>query len=87
MIQKCSKFEITKVSQTLRPLVLHRDYGIMIKGAGAFQDRLNKMGCTRWSYTRDTGKTTQMPYWRLPDSAQDDPNEATALALEALRYL
>jgi len=67
--------------------ILHGDYGIMIKGTGAFQDRLNDMGCIRWSYTRDNGKTAQMPYWRLPDSAQDDPEEATALAREALRYL
>jgi DNA transformation protein len=67
--------------------IVHFDLGIMIKGAGAFIDRLEEMGCERWVYTRKDGGTATMPYWTLPPEAQDDPDAASALALEALRYL
>ncbi|MDA7425394.1 TfoX/Sxy family protein [Thalassococcus lentus] len=67
--------------------IIHSDFGLMIKGAGAFAERLEAMGCTRFSYTRKNGTTTAMPYWTLPDSARDDPEEAVALAREALAYL
>ena len=67
--------------------IAHGDMGLMIKGAGAFADRLDAMGCTRWTYSRDGAKQVAMPYWSLPDSAQDDPAEAVALAREALRHL
>ncbi len=67
--------------------IIHSDFGLMIKGAGAFADKLDAMGCTRFTYTRKNGVTTSMPYWTLPDSAQDDPDEAVALAREALQYL
>ena len=65
----------------------HSDFGLMLKGAGAFADRLQAMGCTRFTYTKANGVTASMPYWTLPDSARDDPEEATALAREALRHL
>ena len=52
---------------------------------------LEGMGCTRWTYTRDRGAKaggpTGMPYWTLPDSAQDDPTAASALARRALTFL
>ncbi|SMX36338.1 TfoX/Sxy family protein [Maliponia aquimaris] len=67
--------------------LMHSDGSLYLKGAGAFIDRLEAMGCTRWTYTRDTGKTAAMPYWTLPGSALDDPEEAVALAREALRHL
>ena len=67
--------------------IVHSDGGIYLKGQGPMQDRLEEMGCTRWSYTRDTGKTTYMPYWTLPDDAQDDPDRAAELAREALQHL
>ncbi|CUH80419.1 TfoX/Sxy family protein [Tropicibacter naphthalenivorans] len=67
--------------------IVHGDMGIMLKGAGDFVQRLEDLGCTRWEYTRKDGAHAAMPYWTLPDSAQDDPTEAVALAQEALRYL
>lgn len=67
--------------------IIHGDFGLMIKGAGAFAERLETLGCTRFTYTRANGTTTSMPYWTLPDSAQDDPLEACALAREALEHL
>ncbi len=67
--------------------IVHPEGGVMLKGAGAFVDRLEALGCTRWTYQRDGQKTTRMPYWSLPDSARDDPDEACALAREALQHL
>ncbi|WP_136443535.1 TfoX/Sxy family protein [Pacificoceanicola onchidii] len=60
---------------------------ILIKGAGDFIDRLEEMGCARWRYTRKDGSGAAMPYWSLPGAALDDPEEAVALAREALRHL
>jgi DNA transformation protein len=67
--------------------LLHPEHGILLKGAGDFIDRLEAMGCMRWTYARDGKAPVAMPYWTLPDSAQDDPAEAVALAREALRHL
>lgn len=67
--------------------ILHPDHGLMIKGAGAFQDHLEAKGCTRWVQKRGDGGTSAMPYWTLPDAAQEDPSEASALAREALSFL
>ncbi|MBY6115624.1 TfoX/Sxy family protein [Mameliella alba] len=67
--------------------ILHPEGGIYLKGAGAFINRLESMGCTRWTYTRKTGQSAAMPYWTLPGSALDDPEEAVDLAREALRHL
>ena len=67
--------------------IVHPDSGILLKGAGAFAARLESMGCTRWTYTRKTGQSAAMPYWTMPGAALDDPEEAVALAREALRHL
>ena len=51
--------------------------------AGAFE----KAGSAPFTYRKD-GKSTTMSYWRVPDSALDDPDEAAGwgrLALEAAR--
>jgi DNA transformation protein len=46
------------------------------------------MGLTRWTYQRDSApKPTAMPYWKLPDSALDDPDETCELARRALAHL
>ena len=67
--------------------LMRSDGVLMIKGAGDFAAELDAMGCTRWVYTRQNGKVGAMPYWTLPDSALDDPEEATALARRALAAL
>ncbi|MBO6603660.1 MAG: TfoX/Sxy family protein [Roseicyclus sp.] len=67
--------------------VVHADGSIWIKGAGAFQDVLDARGLARWTGTSKTGKTTAMPYWRLPDAMLDDAEAATDLAREALGHL
>jgi DNA transformation protein len=63
------------------------DGGVLIKGKGAFVQALELLGCEQWVHTRKDGGTAAMPYWSLPDSARDDPEEAVALAREALRHL
>jgi DNA transformation protein len=67
--------------------IVQSDMGLMIKGAGAFVDELEARGCTRWVYTRKDGGTAAMPYWTLPPDCEDDPEAASALAREALKYL
>lgn len=67
--------------------IIHPDGGILIKGAGPFKAELEGMGLAPWEYLRKDGSPTNMPYWHLPDSAMDDPEEATALARRALEHL
>ncbi|WP_299614311.1 TfoX/Sxy family protein [uncultured Tateyamaria sp.] len=67
--------------------ILMSDGRLLLKGQGAMQDRFDAMKFERWDYKRKDGSATYMPYWFLPDSAQDDADEATALAREALDHL
>lgn len=67
--------------------LMRSDGEILIKGAGEFVQYLEMMGCTQWRHTRKNGAEGTMPYWSLPESARDDPEEATALARAALRHL
>ncbi|WP_347313190.1 TfoX/Sxy family protein [Defluviimonas sp. SAOS-178_SWC] len=67
--------------------ILHTDGSIWLKGAGAFAKRMTEEGWDRWTYSRDGGKTTAMPYWRLPHAALDDPALACKLAGQALDEL
>ena len=67
--------------------ILNADGSIWLKGAGAWADHMTAQGWPRWSYTRKDGKTTEMPYWLLPDSALDDPDLACDLAKSALAQL
>ena len=67
--------------------IVHGDGSIWLKGAGEFIAELEAEGCTRWTYTREGGKPTSMPYWTLPDAALDDPEMACDWARRALRHL
>ena len=67
--------------------ILNADGSIWLKGAGAWADHMTAQGWPRWSYTRKDGRTTEMPYWLLPDSALDDPDLACDLAKSALAQL
>lgn len=41
-------------------------------------------GCTQWTYTgKRHGKLVAMPYWSIPDSAFDDPDEMAVWARRA----
>jgi DNA transformation protein len=67
--------------------ILHGDGSIWLKGAGDFAARLTAEGWERWTYGRDGGKVTAMPYWRLPAHLLDDPEEACRWARMALASL
>ena len=67
--------------------IIHSDGRIYIKGAGDFQNVLEAEGLTRWTYQRDGGKVTAMPYWTLPEAALDDPETACDWARRALEHL
>ena len=41
-------------------------------------------GSEQWIYENSAGKPVAMPYWRLPESAADDPDEAAAWARRSL---
>lgn len=59
---------------------------IFFKASGAFADTLAAKGSTPFVY-EGKGKPVTMSYWRLPESALDDPEEAVALARHALEAL
>jgi len=43
-------------------------------------------GCKQWAYTgKRHGKLVAMPYWSIPDSAFDDPDEMTVWARRAYK--
>lgn len=41
-------------------------------------------GSEQWVYEHKKRGVVTMPYWRLPDAAQDDPDEAVAWARRSL---
>ncbi len=68
--------------------LMRSDGQILLKAVTpAFEETLARQGARKWTYTRKSGKDTAMPYWSLPDSALDDPEEAAALARRALADL
>lgn len=49
---------------------------VMLKGDAEAAPRYEAAGGRQWTYThRKTGKDVKMPYWTLPESAWDDPDE------------
>lgn len=66
--------------------MIHSERGLMLKAQDGMIARMEELGQSQWTYERD-GTARSMPYWSMPDSALEDPEEATALAREALGYL
>jgi DNA transformation protein and related proteins len=65
---------------------------MLLKGDALTAPELEAAGARRWTHTREGRKPVQMPYWSIPDSAYDDPDEmarwtrlAFAAALRAQR--
>lgn len=67
--------------------LIYSDGQIYLKGKGDFVAQIEALGGSRWTYQREGGKVTAMPYWTLPDQYLDDPTEACALAARALEHL
>ena len=58
---------------------------LMLKGDAEAGPLYEQAGSKRWSYThRKTGREVLMPYWPIPSSAFDDPDEAERWARIAL---
>ncbi len=67
--------------------VVMSDGTIRLKGKGAMIPQFEALNMQKWTYQRPGQKPSSMPYWSLPDSALDDPQEASALARAALSHL
>lgn len=50
------------------------DGQIMLKGDSETGPEFERAGATRWVYS-GKNKPVAMPYWSIPDSAVDDPDE------------
>ncbi len=57
---------------------------VMMRGDETLAAEFEAEGGERWVYQRPGGKPTAMPYWALPESALDDPEEACRWATRAL---
>lgn len=55
---------------------------IMVKARGALAEELEAEGSEQ--FRTYEGKTVNMPYWTLPESALDDPDEAYTWARRSL---
>lgn len=66
-------------------LVVHDD-AIMMRGDADLGPEYEAAGSEQWIYDGQNPRRgpVAMPYWRLPDSAQDDPEEAVAWARRSL---
>ena len=67
--------------------LIHSDGQIYLKAQGPFIAEIEALGGTRWTYQRGGKKPVNMPYWTLPDSFLDSPEDARSLARVALSYL
>ena len=60
------------------------DETIYLKADEALKGELAAEGSVAWVYSRAPGKWEETSYWRLPETALDDPDEAAAWARKAL---
>ncbi|THD60957.1 TfoX/Sxy family protein [Phenylobacterium sp.] len=60
------------------------DETIYLKADGALKAELAAEGSAAWVYSRAPGRWEETSYWRLPEAALDDPDEAAAWARKAL---
>lgn len=58
------------------------DDAVYFRVDDALQADLKAQGSAPWVYTRK-GASREMGYWRMPETAADDPDEAVAIARRA----
>ncbi|RWP06814.1 MAG: TfoX/Sxy family protein [Mesorhizobium sp.] len=57
---------------------------LMLKADAESAPEFEAAGCRQWTYTGSRhGKLVSMPYWSVPDSAFDDPDEMAVWARRA----
>ena len=57
---------------------------LFLKAKGQLASDLAQESCRQWVYDDKPGKPSVMPYWTLPESALDDPEEARHWAKRSL---
>ena len=67
--------------------IVMRDGGLWLKATGPMVAEVAAAACTRWSYARADGRQIAMPYWSMPDGAEDDPEIACDWARRTLACL
>ena len=60
------------------------DGQIMMRGDETLGPAYEDAGSEKWIYDTAKRGSVAMPYWQLPDSAMDDPDEAAAWARRSL---
>jgi DNA transformation protein len=60
------------------------DETLYLKTDEALKAELQAEGSVGWVYSRAPGKWEETSYWRLPEAALDDPDEAVAWARRSL---
>ena len=60
------------------------DETIYLKTDAALKAELAAEGSVGWVYSRAPGKWEETSYWRLPETALDDPDQAAVWARKAL---
>ena len=63
--------------------VLFEDGLIYMRGDAVVGPAYEAEGCEQWVY-EGRNRPVAMPFWRLPDSAMDDPDEAQGWARRSL---
>jgi len=63
--------------------LIYEDGLIYMRGDPALGPAYEAEGSEQWVY-EGSGKPVAMPFWRLPDSAMDDPDEALGWASRSL---
>ena len=58
--------------------------GIMMRGDDTLGPAYEAAGSKQWIYQNDRRGPVAMPYWRLPERAMDDPEEALEWAERSL---
>ncbi|MCV0396539.1 MAG: TfoX/Sxy family protein [Rhizobiaceae bacterium] len=57
-------------------VALEVDGELLLKADRDSAEAFDEAGCTQWVYRGHKGRgPTAMPYWSIPDSAWDDPDE------------
>ncbi len=65
--------------------IIGPDEELLIKARDDLAEALEADGSTQWVYDgHKDKKPTAMPYWTLPESAMDDPDEAASWARRSL---
>ncbi len=57
---------------------------LFLKASSQLAERLAAEGAEPFEHMRKSGKMARLPYWTLPDTALDDPDEACDWARAAL---